>query len=172
MEPSVPQPGAKASEFPRLPIGSRGFLLFLERPDVEPARTPKGQTWPGITSPFARWLASQGFRVIRLTDYTVEIGAGEGRAYCQSRYRLPVWAQRFHRQLRAAAPDGSRDVGVERCLEIARHVAPRHAHYETGLQAAERRRRDSVDRAVDHLPLGPRADQLRARARHDADRLW
>ena len=36
------------------------------------------------------------FRVVRLTDYTVEIGAGEGRAYCQNRYKLPLWAQRLN----------------------------------------------------------------------------
>jgi hypothetical protein len=161
----------QARALPKLPIGSRGFLLFLEEAATAAARIPGSTVWHGDRSPFARWLGRMGFRVVRLTDYTVEIGAGEGRAYLQNRYRLPIWAQRFHRELRASGRRGS-EVSGETCLAIMRRVGPSHARFETGLQATARRRREAVDRAVDDLPLGPRADQARRRAWQDADRLW
>jgi hypothetical protein len=171
MVQAEPCQGRRARDFPRLPIESRGFLLFLEAAATAPATIASGRVWRDDRSPFACWLERMHFRVVRLTDYTVEIGAGEGRAYCQHRYKLPLWAQRFHRQLRERGRAGEQ-VSREVCLEIARGVLPRHALHESPLQGMTRRRRQAVDRATDHLPLGPRADAARRRAWQDADRLW
>jgi hypothetical protein len=123
---SGPQSAPTARELPRMPIAGRGFRLFLEQSTTAPASVPSSTTfWPAESSPFRRWLGTLGFRVVRLTDRTIEYGAGEGRAYMQARYRLPRWCRKFHQELRRIAEEeGTREIPREGCLALLDRVAP------------------------------------------------
>jgi hypothetical protein len=109
-----------------MPIAGRGFRLFLERATTAPARIPASDIfWPDDCSPFRRWMVSQGFRIIRLTDRTIEYGAGEGRAYAQARYRLPRWCREFHQELRRIGrEEGLPEIPREACLALLDRLAP------------------------------------------------
>ncbi|MGE4164309.1 MAG: hypothetical protein AB7G23_21540 [Vicinamibacterales bacterium] len=162
----------KASDLPRMPIGGRGFRLFLERPAIEAARVPRDRFWPGDTSPFRVWLTTIGFRVVRMTDHTVEYGAGEGRAYMQARYRLPRWCRRFHQELRRiAGEEGSREIPREACLALLDRVAPHTRSLGFGEQM--RRRADEDERAADGFgPYGEDDWRYRERIRERDGRAF
>jgi|SRR6266496_1261690 len=113
---------SRARDCPKFPIMARGFLVYLAQRDTRPANVPTDRFWPGQCSPFRRFLTDNGYRVTRMTDYTVNWSAGAGRASTiHFRMRLPIWCMKFHQALRA---EGARSVSPARCIEIMRVVAP------------------------------------------------
>jgi hypothetical protein len=155
-----------------MPIAGRGFRLFLEQPSTAPARIPRDRYWPDDTSPFRRWMVSLGFRVVYMTDHTIEYGAGAGRAYAQGRYRLPNWCRKFHQELRRiAADDGVTEVPREACLALMARVATHTRHRGIGEQMRHQRWED--ERAADGFgPLGEDDWRYRERIRERDGRAF